>query len=111
MFRKVRTRAGAPASCLRPIRLRDWLGMRRFMRRACDGPDALGPPMETFKGAGSSLSDPELAHLLANDELGTWALDVATIEVLWEKLQAERPGALLEFGAGVSTGGLRRYGR
>lgn len=109
MFKKTRTRAGAPAPCFKPIRLRDWLGMRRFMRRACDGPDALVPPMETFKGAGSSLSDPELARLLANDELGTWALDAATIEVLWEKLQAERPDVVLEFGAGVSTVVLARY--
>src|SRR5258706_506502 len=109
MFKKVRVRAGAPRACFRPIRLRDWLGMRRFMRRVCEGPDALVPPMETFKGAGSSLSDPELARLLADDDLGTWALDVATIEVLWEKLQTERPAALLEFGAGVSTVLLARY--
>jgi hypothetical protein len=109
MFRKVRVRVGAPGPRFRPIRLRDWLGMRRFMRRVCDGPDALVPPMETFRGAGSSLSDPELARLLADDELGTWALDVATIEVLWEKLQAERPATLLEFGAGVSTVLLARY--
>src|SRR3954470_19094657 len=109
MFRKVRTRTGTPKAAFRPIPLRDWLGMRRFMRRVTSGPDALVPPMETFKGAGSSLSDPELARLLADDELGTWALDVATIEVLWEKLQAERPAALLEFGAGVSTVLLARY--
>ena len=109
MFKKVRTRAGAPVAAFRPIALRDWLGMRRFMRRVTGGPDALVPPMETFKGAGSSLSDPELARLLASDELGTWALDVATIEVLWERLQAERPRAVLEFGAGVSTVILGRY--
>jgi hypothetical protein len=112
MFRKVRTRAGAPpAPTFRPIPLRDWLGMRRFMRRVTGGPDTLVPPMETFKGTGASLSDPELARLLASDELGTWALDVATIEVLWERLQAQRPRAVLEFGAGVSTVILARYAR
>jgi hypothetical protein len=109
MFKKVRTRAGAPKPAFRPIALRDWLGMRRFMRRVTGGPDALVPPMETFKGSASSLSDPELARLLADDELGTWALDVATIEVLWERLAAERPRAVLEFGAGVSTVVLARY--
>lgn len=109
MFKKVRTRAGAPKPAFRPIPLRDWLGMRRFMRRVTDGPDALVPPMEMFKGSASSLSDSEMARLLANDELGTWALDVATIEVLWERLIAERPRALLEFGAGVSTVILARY--
>src|SRR3954468_3280504 len=91
MFKNVRTRAGAQAAAFRPIPLRDWLGMRRFMRRVTGGPDTLVPPMETFKGSASSLSDPELVRLLPNDELGTWALDVATIEVLWERLQAERP--------------------
>jgi hypothetical protein len=109
MFKRVRTRAGAAPTTFRPIRLRDWLGMRRFMRRVTGGPDALVPPMETFKGSASSLSDPELMRLLANDELGTWALDAATIEVLWERLQVERPRALLEFGAGVSTVVLARY--
>jgi hypothetical protein len=110
MFRKVRTRAGAPKAAFGPIPLREWLGMRRFMRRVTGGgPDALVPPMETFKGSASSLSDPELARLLANDELGTWALDLATIEVLWERLQVERPRTLLEFGAGVSTVVLARY--
>jgi hypothetical protein len=110
MFKKVRVRAGAPAApALRPIPLRDWLGMRRIMRRVTGGPDALVPPMETFKGTAASLSDPELARLLAGDELGTWALDVATIEVLWERLQAERPRAVIEFGAGVSTMILARY--
>ena len=110
MFKKVRTRPGAPAApTFRPIPLRDWLGMRRFMRRVTAGPDTLVPPMETFKGSASSLSDPELARLLASDELGTWALDGATIEVLWERLQAERPRTVLEFGAGVSTVILARY--
>src|SRR3954452_25202930 len=109
MFKRVRTRAGAPIAALRPIALREWLGMRRVMRRVTGGPDVLVPPMETFKGSASSLSDPELTRLLAGDELGTWALDVATIEVLWERLQAERPRAVLEFGAGVSTVILARY--
>jgi hypothetical protein len=110
MFKKVRRRAGTlPPPTLRPIPLRDWLGMRRFMRRVTGGADALVPPMETFKGTAASLSDPELARLLATDELGTWALDVATIDVLWERLQAERPRAVIEFGAGVSTVILARY--
>jgi hypothetical protein len=110
MFKKVRARSGAPAApTLRPIPLRDWLGMRRFMRRVTGGADALVPPMETFKGTAASLSDPELARLLAGDELGTWALDVATIEVLWERLRADRPRAVIEFGAGVSTVILARY--
>src|SRR5689334_15532352 len=109
MFKKVRTRAGALKPAFRPIPLRDWLGMRRFMSRVTGGPDALVPPMETFKGSATALSDREVARLLANDELGTWALDVATIEVLWDRLRAEQPRALLEFGAGVSTVILARY--
>jgi hypothetical protein len=83
--------------------------MRRFMRRAYHAPDALVPPMETFRGTGAALSDPQLAKLLERDELGTWALDVASIEALWEQLQADRPAAVLEFGAGVSTVMLARY--
>jgi predicted O-methyltransferase YrrM len=83
--------------------------MRRFMRRVCAAPDALVPPMETFRGTGAALSDPELARILEKDELGTWALDVASIEVLWEKLQSDRPAAVLEFGAGVSTIMLARH--
>jgi hypothetical protein len=79
------------------------------MRRLCEAPDPLVPPMETFRGTGSALSDPELARILEKDELGTWALDVASIEVLWEKLQADQPAAVMEFGAGVSTVLLARY--
>src|SRR5258706_279716 len=75
----------------------------------CTAPDALVPPMETFRGTGGALSDPDLARILAKDELGTWALDVASIEALWEKLQTDRPAAVLEFGAGVSTVMLARY--
>jgi len=109
VFRKVRPKAGAAKPCVGPIRLRDWLGMRRFMRRACDAPDALVPPMDTFRSTGAALTDPELARILEKDELGTWALDVASIEALWEKLQADRPAVVLEFGAGVSTVMLARY--
>ena len=108
-FRKVRARPGMPGLGLKAIRLRDWLALRRIMRRTGQSADALVPPMDTFHGKGSSLSDPTLARLLAHDELGTWALDVATIEVIWEKLQAERPNVVVEFGAGVSTVVLARY--
>jgi hypothetical protein len=113
VFREVRTRAGEIAPEARPIPLRQWLAMRRLLRRACDAPaaaaDALVPPMDTFRGAGRSLRDPELSRLLADDELGTWALDVTSIEALWDRLRAERPAAVVEFGAGVSTVLLARY--
>jgi hypothetical protein len=111
VFRKVKVRANAPRAGMRPVRLRDWLGMRRFLRRVSGAPDALVPSLESFRGTGASLSDPELARMLAKDDLGTWALDAASIETLWENLQAERPAAVLEFGAGVSTVLLARYAR
>jgi hypothetical protein len=111
VFRKVKSRADAQRPAMRPVRLRDWLGMRRFLRRLSDAPDALVPPLETFRGTGASLSDPELARMLETDDLGTWALDAASIETLWESLRTERPSAVLEFGAGVSTLLLARYAR
>jgi hypothetical protein len=41
--------------------------------------------------------------------LGTWALDNGTIELLWKKIQWDRPKTVIECGVGVSTLILARY--
>ena len=52
---------------------------------------------------------PNLRELLAQDELGTWALDAATINLLWRRLQEDRPKVIVECGAGASTLVLAHY--
>lgn len=61
------------------------------------------PPSPLQVGFGRLLPDAELAKLLANVELGSWALDGATLSLLAYKLEKDRPQAILEFGAGTST--------
>lgn len=58
-------------------------------------------PLEIRRGR--ELPDGQLARLLGEDELGTWALDGATLGFLKHLLGQDRPRAIVEFGAGSST--------
>jgi SAM-dependent methyltransferase/predicted O-methyltransferase YrrM len=46
---------------------------------------------------------PELERLMASETLGGWALCAETVEYLIEKIEEDRPSAILEFGSGTSS--------
>jgi predicted O-methyltransferase YrrM len=84
----------------RPLPLGCLTALRLAMGRVAS---PLAAPLERTLSRGSRLADPILANELADDELGAWALDAATIGFLQAELRAGRPGRVLEFGSGVST--------
>ena len=79
------------------IQLRDIVteqsGQESFLFGACRDPEA----------DGSTLADPELAAALTGVELGQWPMSVAAIDLWAERVLSRAPGAVLEFGSGVST--------
>jgi predicted O-methyltransferase YrrM len=83
--------------------------LRRLLSFFHRSADVLSPSLDSLVRTGAELRDPGLRRLLANDALGAWALDVFTIDFLWEKLQVEQPRAILECGAGASTVMLGQY--
>jgi hypothetical protein len=87
----------------RPAPLLYWLVSRLLVGAAFQHLDPLLPSYASLRGTGSSLQIPELRSLLESDELGTWAVDRKTVEVLWAYLQRERPRIVIECGAGVSS--------
>ena len=93
----------------RPLPLRYWLGARAPLGILSRQPHPLLPPEQRHTSTGATLAVPELRQLLANDELGTWALDQRTLEFLWECLGREQPSIIVEVGAGASTLVLARY--
>ena len=86
-----------------------WLIVRSLIKLISQSPDPLSPPYGLLQSRGKSLQVPELQELLWKDELGTWALDNGTIELLWKKIQWDRPKTVIECGVGVSTLILARY--
>lgn len=84
-----------------PLTLLVWL------RRMFSTPDGLLPAGDRLTGA--SLEDPRLAEVLADEELGTWALGNEILDFLGDAILERRPAAILELGSGVSTVCLARY--
>jgi hypothetical protein len=93
----------------RPIPLSCWLLFRSILGPIFHCQDRLSPSFTSLRNTGASLQVPELQKLLWNDVLGEWSLDRATIELLWRKMQQDRPKIILECGAGVSTLVLATY--
>lgn len=87
----------------RPIPLGVWLGMHALLRRIAPYSDPLTPPQRGRPYTGAHLRTPVLRDLLRDDLLGTWALDVESIDFLWQRLMRDRPAVVVEFGAGVSS--------
>jgi len=92
-----------------PIPLGYWLTLWSLIRPICQSPDPLFPPYELLQSKGASLQVTELRELLWNDVLGTWALDRSIIELLWKRIQWDRPKTVIECGVGVSTLILAKY--
>jgi methyltransferase family protein len=93
----------------RPIPLGYWLALRIAVRTIFPSSDPLSVPYDVLENTGASLRSPELQRLLRNDVLGTWALDVPTIDFLWERMKRDTPKIIIECGAGISTVVLASY--
>ena len=83
----------------RPIPLR----LVRFARRLAIGDDPLLPRPKSITTTGRALRHPGLRVLLADLELGTWALGALTIDWLENRVARLHPSLVLEFGSGTST--------
>ena len=87
----------------RPVPLSYWLIFRSVARLIFRSPDPLFPPCESLQSTGASLQVQELQQLLWNDVLGLWAIDKTTVELLWRRIQRDRPKVVIECGAGASS--------
>lgn len=80
-----------------------------FARRLAMGEDPLVPRPKSITTTGQALRHPELRALLADHELGAWALGARTINWLEDRFAHLRPGLVLEFGSGASTLCIARF--
>jgi predicted O-methyltransferase YrrM len=78
-------------------------------RRLAFGEDPLLPRQTSIRTTGQALRHPDLRALLANHELGSWALGAQTLNWLEDQLARARPGLVIEFGSGTSTLCIARF--
>src|SRR5271157_5277282 len=57
----------------------------------------------SIKNDGKYIEDKYLSRLFAGEKFSTWALDIDTLNFLIRLIKKEKPKAILEFGAGIST--------
>ena len=81
----------------------------RLLRQVIGGHDALLPAGQSFVGDGTRVANPDLRLVLSGKELGSWSLSEAALNYLEQRIHALQPGAVLEFGSGISTVSLARY--
>jgi hypothetical protein len=93
----------------RPMTFGYWSTVQSLTRMAFGSNDPLLPPLDKIAGTGVALRTDELRAILAEDQLGAWALDSGSIDFLWKRLMQERPQVIIECGAGVSSVVLTRY--
>lgn len=75
------------------------VGLQRMLREQ----DVLPPAPGRTVSLGRDLWDPELASLLSDEELGTWALDADVMASIASMIETRQVRHVLEFGSGVST--------
>jgi predicted O-methyltransferase YrrM len=85
------------------------LSLVTFARRLAVGEDPLLPRPKSITTTGRALRHPDLRALLADHELGTWALGARTVNWLEHRLAHLRPSLVLEFGSGASTLCIARF--
>ena len=75
-----------------------------LLRRAANR-TAVSPAVPAWRtiSTGRRLHNAYLAETLAQEELGTWALDAQVLNFLEHEIETRRPTAILEFGTGLST--------
>jgi hypothetical protein len=95
----------------RPAPLAWWRMLRAMARRIAPGADALTFKKRRYVRRVGRVEDPALRALLAGDPLGEFSLDVASINLLGRRFDAERPTAILQCGAGASTVALAHFAR
>ncbi len=86
-----------------PVALAYWLDKRRALKRFSTKDDILIASKRVLKTRGEDLPVRALKDMLSGVLLGDWALDKASIMVLWQRLQEERPRIIIESGSGTST--------
>lgn len=86
-----------------PVGLRYWSAYHRLMGMIFSKPNPITPSGESLFSYGRSLKICEIRDLLANDQLGPWALDAETIYFLWKELMTDQPRFIIECGSGAST--------
>ena len=92
----------------RLARLQRHRAFRGTIREAARGnvefapfPAMVTPQLEITHG--DRVLNPQLRAILRKDELGSWAFDAATLELLEFLFKRSQPQIVLEFGVGVST--------
>jgi hypothetical protein len=97
------------ALCKVPIPLWYWTGLRRVVGCVGSSHDLLFPLYSNVASIGGNCSTASLQQILRNEELGVWAIDQETIELIWNLLHQEEPCTILECGSGVSTIVFAKY--
>lgn len=87
----------------RPLPLGYWRAVGRLSGARFSYEQTLSPLMYEPEQTVTDLVSPELRALFADRLLGSWALDVDTIDYLWNELKRQRPAVVIECGAGTST--------
>ena len=87
----------------RPLPLGYWRAAGRLSLTQLSWEQSLSPVLYEPRRTAPDVAAPELSELLAGRPLGTWALDVETIDYVWNALAAELPEVVIECGAGTST--------
>ena len=93
----------------RPVPLTFWLYYRACAHFLFGCNDPIVPPSWSIESREKDVGVPCLRGLITDDMLGAWALDAATIGLLWTILDREKPSTILECGSGVSTIVLAQY--
>lgn len=74
-----------------------------MMESLFGGRNALTFPPDLRLTIDDAVSAPEVRELFRDEPPTTWALDPRTIDLLWKRLEHDRPQAVIECGAGTST--------
>jgi hypothetical protein len=87
----------------RPVPLVYWRGVSRLSGVRSSYEQTLSPLLYEPEQAAPDLTTPELRALFAGRTLGSWSLDIDTIDYVWSELKVQRPAVVIECGAGTST--------
>jgi hypothetical protein len=86
-----------------PIPVAYWMLWHRLLRTISGASNPLSLPPDALFKRGERVGIEELSHLLSEDLVDGWSLDLATIRFLWMQLWHDAPRVIVEWGSGVST--------
>ncbi len=87
----------------RPVPLGYWRAIGRLSGAESSYEQTLSPLLYEPEQTATDFAAPDLRGLLAGRTLGSWSLDVDTIDYVWGELKTQRPAVVIECGAGTST--------